>query len=225
MGYSRAKTRFVASKTFERVLTGTLSGRAVYYWTLTMADNVTSKDIAEARLKPVKDLIKRKGGVMAGVWENQKRGAWHVHFLTNLYLDVNQFRPWLVQRGWGPIMRVERCQVSGHPDGEGRWIADVSSVQRLVRYLGKYVTKSLVDHNGVKYSRVFFASGDVKAGTTRFSWRPEINPSAYLYYWGKFLFYTVYGRCPTFEDVKTVIRLGVEETDWLSVDPWWMPPD
>lgn len=221
MGYSRAKTRFIAQKTMERVLCASNSNRASYYWTMTIARNVQSKAEAEAMLKPVRDLIKRKGGTVAGVWEKQERGAWHAHFLTNVYIDVNTFRPWAVERGWGPQMRVERVQVAGHPDGQGGWVVDMSSVKRLVRYLGKYITKSLADANGMKSTRVFFASADARIGTTRFAWMPEVNPSAYLYYWGQHLFFVIHGRPPTFRDVRDVIRLGVEETDWASIDPWW----
>jgi len=223
MGYSKAKTHHIANQSLERILTKTEQGRAVYYWTLTIANNVQDKAIAEQMLKPLKDLILRKGGSFAGVWEQQERGAWHAHFLTDRYLDVNILRPWLVERGWGPQMRAVRCHITGRPDGEGRWVTDISSVRRLIRYLGKYVTKSLHDDQGVKHARVFFCSAKARAGTTRFSWLPEVNPSAYLYYWGRHLFYTINGRWPTFRECELVIRLGVEDTDWLSVDPWWTP--
>lgn len=222
VGYSRAKTRYIATESIGKLLLNGPPNRGRYYWTLTIANNVQEKDIAETMLKPVKDLILRKSGSFAGVWEQQERGSWHVHFITDVYLDVNIMRPWLVERGWGPQMRVVRCQLNGRPDGD-KWVVDMSSVQRLIRYLGKYVTKSLIDANGQKHARVFFCSSDVRAGSVRFSWVPEVNPSSYLYYWGKGLFFTLFGRLPTFRECELVIRLGVEDTDWLQVDPWWMP--
>lgn len=205
----------------ERMLAAADGNHVSYYWTLTIQKNVQIKAEAEAIFKPLRDLIKRKGGTIAGVWEKQERGSWHCHFLTNVYLDVNHLRPWLVERGWGPQMFVKRVQVAMHPDGQGRWVADVSSVKRLVRYLGKYITKTLAGANGEKSTRVFFASADARIGSVRFSWMPEVNPYAYLYYYGRALFFVLNGRQPSFKEVKDVIRLGVEDTDWASIDPWF----
>lgn len=218
MGYSRAKTRYSATKTIEGLIKNCPEGRCVYYWTMTMQRNVTEKSEAEAMLRPLKDLIRGEGGHIAGVWERQERGAWHIHFLTDIYLDVNFVRPFMVERGWGQQMVARRLQAHAHFDGQ-RWSLDLSNVKRLIRYIAKYVTKSLTDDQGERV-RVFFCSSSIKASTVRFSWTKEENASTYLYYWGRALFATLYGREPKFHEIDHVMRLGVEDTDWLSVDPW-----
>lgn len=218
MGYSRGKTYFAATQTLEAFIRNSAGGRAVYYWTLTIAHNETDKATAESMLKPLKDLIRARSGHIAGVWERQERGAWHTHFVTDVYLDVNVLRPFLVERGWGPQMKVRRLQTVMRCV-DGQYVADVGNLKRLIRYLAKYVCKALTDDQGERV-RPFFCSQAVKKATVRFAWTKEVNPSSYLYYWGKQLFLTLYGRLPKFHELEHVMRLGVEETDWLSFDPF-----
>lgn len=217
MGYSRAKTRFAAELTLQGIVQNCPEGRCVTFFTFTMRD-VCSKGEAEHRLEPFKDLVRRRGGNLAGVWERQVRGAWHVHGFVDLYFDVRELRPWMVERGWGQQMFLKRLDVKAHFNGQ-TWIVDVSSVKWALRYILKYVTKSFADDEGNRM-RPFFCTARVKAATVRFSWRKEVNPSSYLHYWGRALFLTLYGRQPKFHELDHVMRLGLEDTDWASVDPW-----
>lgn len=152
------------------------------------------------------DLVNRKGGEHLEFWELQERGAWHVHCLTNIYLDVNWLRPWMVARGWGPIMKVKRADQTG---------------SGLVSYLSKYLTKCF-RNTSTRFKKGFGGSRPAKAGTTNFKWAPHIRPGAYLFAAGVSLFISFQGHFPRFRDIGQVIRMGVEETQWLEIDPWYL---
>lgn len=172
--------------------------------------------------------MKTKGEYLA-FWELQKRGSWHLHLLTSVYLDVNWLRPWMVSRGWGPQMRVELVKVShgfvtpldGKPDFRTFGPHTSSGAHRLANYLTKYLTKSLDDVPGKK---PFSGSAAAKCGTVGFCWMPEVNPYAYFFYWGRLLFFDMHGRSPKFHEFRHVMRLGYEDCGWAAIDPWSDPP-
>ena len=114
------------------------------------------------RWKPVADWLKRHGIDWCGVWQQQKRGAWHHHFLINKYISVVPFREFVIARGWGQFVDIEAV---GEKHG-GRRFQDAS---RVVKYLTRYLTRDLCGHVP---SRVRLTSGCVtnKIGTTRFHW-------------------------------------------------------
>lgn len=196
--------------------------KACYFWSTTFQD-CPSKAVAEERLKPLRDLLKRHGGAFLGVWERQERGSYHLHWLTNIYLDVNFLRPWLVARGWGVQMRVDIVAASpARWDGQ-HWVRDTSNVEYLVRYLTKYITKSLNHDDGTKSKSVVQDKAS-RVGTVRFSWCPWVRPGAYLYAMGREFYFQLYGRPASWKVAKHCIRLGVEVTNWLEIDPWYEAP-
>jgi len=210
-----------------------------YYWTFTFAENLTEKDEAEKRFKPFKDLVARSRSVtgreaeLLYFWERQKRGAWHVHVLVNVYFDVSRLRPWMVKRGWGPVMNAQR--VDGrqrYVDGVG-WCRDTREQEALLSYLLKYVTKSLRDHGAMNGSEVKkkVTGGNCRARkcNTLFRFVPWINPCAKYWFYGIDLWRA--GDCgynrerrlrPRPHEMRDVFRLGHE---WLGRpsygDGWW----
>lgn len=204
--------------------------QTVYYWTFTFAECVSDKSLADHRWKPFEDLIKRRGGELLVFWELQDRGAWHVHCVTDVYLDVNWLRPWMMARGWGQMMKVKRvASRSTWVPGRG-WVRDEREEEKLVRYLLKYLTKCLRVVSAFK-KKAFGGSAAAKAGTTLFKWLPEEKPGAYLYYYGRQLYREIYGRVPVFSEVndfgafmRLLMQMGYEATGWCDVDPLWEPP-
>jgi hypothetical protein len=190
----------------------------VFYWTFTApSEGLPDKTEAERRFKPFKDLIARRGGDLLHFWELQERGAWHVHCLTNKYLDVKWLRPWMVARGWGPIMKVIRVESKRvWVDGQG-WTRDERSEAKLIGYLTKYLTKCF--REGRFYKKVFGGNARSKIGTTLFRWVPWEKPGAYLYFWGAQLFRELYHKLPRFTDIEYCIRLGYEVCNWEDRDP------
>lgn len=238
MGCCKLKTLHVAQVSVQQFI---WTHPSTYYWTFTIHEAVTDKNVAMHRAKPLFDLIGRKTEIvqMAGetsrrpgsylaFWELQQRGSWHLHLLTGVFFDVNWLRPWLVERGWGPQMRVERvqvCHVAKVEPGRHTTPFGVAGVTnggaRLARYLTKYLTKSLDD---VPHKKPFSGSAAAKCGSIGFQWTPETNPYAYFYYYGRQLFVELYGRQPAFTEFREVTRLGYEAVDWASRDPWSDPP-
>ncbi len=241
MRSSYLKTKHVAAISVQQFL---WRHPCSYYWTFTMGDGCPDKAIAMERAKPLFDLIgRRKGlcdypsrskgfrrvmekGEYLAFWELQERGAWHLHLLCSVRLDVNWLRPWMKARGWGPQMRVELVSVQHRFEGDGRHqgVANVGNGGvKLARYLTKYLTKGC--REGVpKGKKCFTASAAAKCGTVGFCWDPMTNPAAYLFYYGRILFLELYGRVPRFSEFPFVMRLGWEACDWSSVDPWSDPP-
>ena len=241
MSSSRPKTRYLAELSIEQFIEHN-SGRC-WFWTFSEpprfgdppSDNPAvqarrdsfigplparwSKDEAESHYKPFKDWCARRGVKMVTVWERQKRGSWHPHVLVNHYIDVNWLRPWMVERGWGPQMKVESLHHKRTVEG-GRWTVFEGGAQHVIRYLTKYLTKSRTGVEDYK-KKIFSASKSVKVGNTHFRWLPEIRPGAMLYHFGRSLFHQLYGELPTFRDMMACIRLGVEDTGWADVDFLW----
>lgn len=242
MGYSKLKTRHVAQISVQQFV---WAHPNVYYWTFTIHENCTDKLQAMRLAKPLFDLIARRTqtrlipstadeghmqvsrerGSYLAFWELQKRGAWHLHLLTGVLLDVNWLRPWMVKRGWGQIMRVERVTVAHAftQESVNQALGPHTSggANKLARYLTKYLTKSVDDCPGKKG---FTASQAAKVGSIGFQWMPDINPNAYFFYYGRQLFFQLYGRQPKFTEFRHVCRLGYEATEWASRDPWADPP-
>jgi hypothetical protein len=216
----------------------------VFYWTFTFIENLTDKAEAERRFKKFQDLLRRRGAEWLHVWEPQKRGAWHVHLITDVYLDVNWLRPWMVQRGFGPIMKVYRIE-RGARWIEGRgWVADTRDVEKLCRYLRKYLTKSRAESKDGK--KAFGGGGGKrwksmedpgrpgpKVGNTRFAWNPwQDNPMSYLLQMGRLFYRELNGCWPPWEKdavlrtgwFQYLIKLGYEYTNWGDYDPFFVVP-
>lgn len=237
MRSSRLKTKHVAQVSVQNFL---WRHPSTYYWTFTVHEVLDDKTEALRRAKPLFDLIGRKEGLTLtashdlkkqrgeylAFWELQKRGSWHLHLLTSVYLDVNWLRPWMMARGWGQQMRVELVKV-GHgyvESGSGCQALGPhasSGASKLARYLTKYLTKSLDD---VKGKKPFSCSQSSRAGTVGFCWEPGTNPYAYLFYYGRQVFFDLYGRPAEFFDYRHCMRLGYESCAWADVDPFMEPP-
>lgn len=239
MRTSKPKTKEVAQVSVRNFL---WRHPSTYYWTFTVHEILEDKTEALRRAKPLYDLINRRHGLARDVqgtyrergsylafWELQKRGSWHLHLLTSVYLDVNWLRDWMVKRGWGQQMRVELVKVNNsfsyscadEKNFNTNGPHTSSGANRLANYLTKYLTKSLDDCPGKK---AFCCSALARAGTIQFTWLPEVNPYAYFFAWGRVLFYDIYGRGPMFREFRHVMRLGYEDCGWSKIDPWTDPP-
>jgi hypothetical protein len=238
VGYSKLKTRHVAQVSVQQFL---WVHPVTYYWTFTVHEILEDKVEALRRAKPLFDLIARRTGLSerAGqvtrergtylaFWELQKRGSWHLHLLTDVFLDVNWLRPWMVERGWGQQMRVEQVKVNHSHSytrdyaAGGLGVANVGNGgRRLANYLTKYLTKSLDE---LPRKKAFCGSAAAKVGTIGFQWTPETNPYAYFFFYGRQLFFELHGRQPNFREFRYVCRLGYEAVEWFDRDPWTDPP-
>lgn len=223
---SRAKTAYVAQLSIEEFFN---RNRDVYFLTFTEpgrseGEPLWTKDQAEDHFKPFADLCRRRNIALLVVWERQQRGAWHPHCLVNKRFDVNWLRPWMVERGWGHIMRLEwvtRHDKTTYEDGKVSHTSYMPGASRIVRYLTKYLTKGIpAGEGGVKKKR-FCCSRSARAGGVTFKWVPWVRPGAMLYNAGLEFFKLCNDRRPRFRDMREVIRLGVESTGWAHVDPWW----
>lgn len=212
------KTRFIAESSLYAFAH---RNPVFYFWTNTFAEDVTKAE-AERRFKPLRDWLDRRGFKGLFFWERTKAGRWHLHWVVDHYIDVRFMRPWLMARGWGQQMKARRVEASPARYDGRTWRTDEGSIIAVVTYLVKYCTKSLVDAEGTR-KKVFTASQGAKLGTVAFAWVPWINPTSYLYHYGKTTWLELYGKLPDWTAFHEVVRLGVEVTNWLAIDPWWMP--
>lgn len=238
MGSSKPKTVYVAETSIRHFFLR--NPDRVWFWTFSEpgrkeGEALWTKDEAEARFKPFKDLCARRGVELLTVWERQKRGSWHPHCLVNRYIDVVKLRPWMIERGWGQQMRVEHVRsTTAFVPGRG-WVSE-GQVGRLAHYLIKYLRKGFGGQGAIasslqlssavieatKKKKVFSASRFVKRGNTRFDWNPwDSHAGHYLYLNGVGFFIQMEHRKPDFRDIGLVLEYGAQETDWATFDPWW----
>lgn len=225
MAYCKTKTRYVAQVSIERFL---LTHKNVYLCTFTEPGDPLdgspfvprSKTDAEKALKPYLDYLRRRGIDHLVCWELQKRLAWHPHVLQNGRCDVVEMRPWMMERGWGVQMRfdwVRRHGVMydkhGHP-GDSKAV-----VNYLTKKLYFYLTKARTDEAVEPRKKFFGGTRTAKCGNNRFSWNPATDTAhAMIYYYGRNLFWDMFQTPVTFRDLPIVMRLGLEDTNWLDVD-------
>lgn len=225
----KAKSRHVAQVSIENFF---LRHKTVWFLTFTEPGRVEgtpywTKDEAEEHFKPFRDLCRRRGVEMLVVWERQQRGAWHPHCLVSKRLDVNEIRPFMVERGWGRIMKFLCIPTISSTTYSKADLSDAVTekfrpgAKNLIFYLTKYLTKSLESEEGCVKKKLFGASQAARAGGVSFKWAPWVRPGAMLFAAGLEFFVLMNQRPPRFKDMMEVIRCGVEATDWASVDPLW----
>src|ERR1017187_10164678 len=137
MGATRGKTEYLTKIRLERFVSQNLPN--CWLVTMTFHENVIEKKEAMQRWKPVADYLKRHGIDWCGVWQQQKRGAWHHHFLINQYIEMVGFREFVVARDWGQFVNIEAV---GQHHGGGRF----QEPKRLVKYLTRYLPRDLCEH-------------------------------------------------------------------------------
>lgn len=179
----------------------------VWYLTFTFHENVTDKAEAERRFKPLKDWFGRRGVEFFGVWERQKRGAWHLHILVNRYCDVNTLRPFLTLRGWGTQMRFERV---------GKGSRRFGNPESLIKYLMKYLDKQHTDDFPGR-TRATVGTHSSRAGTVQFHWNTEVSR---LWRQGKDAFVGYWGRDPEWDGRLWYSTLNDGQGAWVSEFYW-----
>jgi len=224
VSFTKDKTLYLAQVSIREFLR---KHKDAYFWTFTEPGDTDgkprtcwTKDEAERAFKPFRDLCARRGVALLVVWELQKRGAWHPHCLVNKRLDVGAIRDFMVARGWGIQMRVEWVRRLSRNDGTG-WHEDSRENERVIRYMTKYLTKSLGAAEGFSRKKCFGGSRSTKCGGISFKWVPWVKPWSYLWACGRSLFFQLYEREPFWNQFRDVVRLGVENVGWADVDPWW----
>jgi len=182
--------------------------RDAHFLSITFAENVTDKEVAERSWRPVREWFNRKDVRYLGVWENQKRGAWHLHLVLSRFIDIRDFREFAVGHGWGPIMRIDRItfKVDDFNAPSPKQLA--SQVDRVKRYLLKYLQKGhRASGSGAKLS-VYSKGVRLCTMTFYFAW----EMGGRLWASGREVFEAVYGRLPKWceADRRAIMRLGWE---------------
>ena len=161
MASSRAKTAYGCGRGLLNFLRSNWQGAK--FLTLTFKDNVTSRREAGRRFKPARDGLERRGVKGLGVWQRQKRGAWHVHLLISTRINIGEFRRFVEQRGWGKFVNIRNCGNRRRWNG-GSWVyywegiptdAELCKVGNyMARYLHKSDEADIWEDGEDKFSRV-----------------------------------------------------------------------
>lgn len=171
--------------------------------TFTFADNVTDKLEASKRWRRLKARLKRHyAGLRAvGVWQRQKRGAWHFHAVFDRRLDVIQVRPWAIACGFGAQLNMRA--VGEVPGMRAGW-----TPLKVAKYLTRYITRDVSEGDGGV--RLADYCGDCRKATTAFRWGGGI---ARLWRLGRQAWSDMFAADegqPTFEQFWMLVRLGWE---------------
>jgi len=169
--------------------------------TFTFKDNLTDKKEAATRWRRLKERLRRAYPDMCGVgvWQRQKRGAWHLHMIFDrCWLSVGDLRSDAVDCGFGTFVDVKKISRGGvngfrplEPSQVGRY---------LVRYMIRDARAQ--EEKGVRLSEYF---GDAGVSTTTFSWADGL---ARVWRAGCEMWVTVHGMLPRFTDFESVLDYG-----------------
>ena len=161
MSATRAKTAYLKQQEL-RTFCARNDPQWLFLLTGTFHENITEKAEAQKRFKCIRDYLTSRGIDFDGVWQQQKRGAWHYHVFINRYLDIAAFRSFVTKRGWGTFCNVE--PVGNHHGG-----SKFQSVEGAVRYVTRYLTRDYCGHVPLRV-RLTIGRKVNSVGTTKFSW-------------------------------------------------------
>lgn len=176
---------------------------------LTFQRDVTDLGEAQACLRKVLERVRRRHPdiKLVGVWERQKRGVWHSHWVASSFVDVNWLRSIAVACGFGPQMLLQ--QINPVPGFRA------AGVEPTVRYLCKYLSKDIVADTPKGARLVWFHGVGSRKATVRFSWGQGM---ARLYRLGRSIYKEVFGVMDwdaQRADAGIIVRMG---WDMLSPD-------
>ena len=177
---SRKRTAFILAESVEK-LTKLHPIEKLGFLTLTFKDHVTDPKEAQRRLNSLLTrVIKPRYGRYIGVFERQKNGRIHYHFLVTLPHDIRtgvDFNA-IKKRDYktaGKYLRDEwffwRTTAKKYCFGRTELLPIRSTAQAIKYYVGKYISKSVTADKdrrdkGVRLPRY---SKGVKAGNIRFA--------------------------------------------------------
>ena len=222
---SRSKTAFALGHSIREL---TRRHPTAIVGSATFAENITDVKEAHRRWRNLLGRIDRAKpqAKLCGVWERQKRGAWHVHYVCSEPLSVEWLRKVAIECGFGPQMRLEFVAMRNGYRARG--------VDGTVQYLCKYLAKDLDDDESEGVRLVFYHGG-ARASVVRFSW---LRGFAGIYRRGRAIYSEVFGPLEPkrlHSTLSVIMRLGFEDMDdderWLFVSTsplvrrWWYGPD
>ncbi|WP_147476925.1 rolling circle replication-associated protein [Vandammella animalimorsus] len=131
--------------------------------TLTYRDNVTDLDLCKRHLK---EFVRRVKRVLPGfravcAFEQQKRGAWHVHMATERLVPVAAYQG-AFMRSYDLLRAIWRSvtkAAGGNVDVQARKRHSRRSPARIAAYLSKYLGKAFTD--GPSHSNRWTKFGDI----------------------------------------------------------------
>lgn len=150
------------------------------FLTLTFKDHVLDPKEAQRRLNSLlTHVIKPRYREYLGVFERQKSGRIHYHFLVVLHIDIRTGLDWSqvaqgVYRSASPALRSEwafwRATAPSYGFGRTELLPVKSTTEAISKYVGKYIAKHISaraeEDKGVRLVRY---SRGARVGTTRFA--------------------------------------------------------
>lgn len=203
--------------------------------TFTFQENITDKKEAAKRWRRLKERLRRDSELRGvGVWQRQKRGAWHLHYVFDRYIDVHWLRPAAMECGFGPFVNLRIVEDIPAPQGK-TW-----SRFRVINYMTRYLTRDLDqcssgdkhpdgDEHPDKNVRVVDYMMR-RVCTTAFAWTKGFS---FLWRVGRQAWADLFGGLPDLDDREFILRLGMhalsedqrvrvlETSD--AVARWWNP--
>lgn len=158
----------------------------VGFFTLTTPDNVTDKAEFSRRWNSMRSNYWNDSphfGEWIGTFEQQKRGAWHLHVLVVLAQDIREgvdFEEFAAgrYRSASPYLRSvwrdlrASCELYGF--GRHELLPVKSNAAGMARYMGKYISKHIGQRDeSAKGKRLVSSSRGWAKNSVRFAWNTE----------------------------------------------------
>jgi hypothetical protein len=176
------------------------------FCTLTFKENLTVKRDAQERWLPLKERLRRRyPALMAvGVWQRQKRGAWHLHLVCSDRISIEWLRPAALDCGFGSFTNIKYVdRNSNRMNLHDFSKAQVVAAGDVARYITRYLTRERDPRD--KGVRLVEYLGKCRISTQRFSWAGGMS---FLWRKGCAAWKEFWGVAPSFDGWENVIQMG-----------------
>ena len=175
------------------------------FCTFTFHENITVKREAAERWEPLKKRLKRKFKSLmgVGVWQRQKRGAWHLHMVMSQRVAIEWLRAAAMDCGFGSFINIKYVDSSDKARVHNFKDAKIVGAKDVASYITRYLWRARDSKDkGVRLTEYL---GKCRISTVRFSW---VGGMSRVWRAGVAAWVELWGCEPSFEGWENVISLG-----------------
>lgn len=198
----QAKAKYAVLKAIEFIAE---SFTRATFATFTFGENILSKREAAKRWRRLKARLRYRFPDLlgVGVWQRQKRGAWHLHLVVSQRVSIEWLRDAALACGFGSYVNLKAVDIRDR-NVFNFDRSPIAGAREVARYITRYLSRGRETcDKGVRV--VEYLGREARVQTMRFSW---VGGFARLWRAGVAEWFKTWGVRPSYEIFDEVIQLG-----------------